>query len=140
MSEGGAKTVRLLIDTPEREFFNEDVESVVLTSTDGELGVLAGHMPTVVALNAAPIKFMRGGAWRAAALSGGFAEIENDRILVLADTAEWPEEIEVNRAMEAKRRAEERIRARRSEAEYIQSMIALQRALARLTVYESHRK
>ena len=129
-------TFKLHITTPERDFFNGEVESVVLTSTDGELGVLAGHMPTVVALNASPIKIKIGGEWREAALSGGFAEIEGNRVYVLADTAEWPEEIEVNRAMEAKLRAEERIRARHSEAEYMRSVGALQRALTRLTVSE----
>ena len=132
--------IRLRIATPERVFFDGDAESVVLTSTEGELGVLAGHAPTVVALSAAPIKFRQGEVWLEAALSGGFAEIDGDRTLVFADTAEWPEEIEVNRALEAKRRAEERIRARRSEAEYIQSMIALQRALARLRVSERVQK
>jgi len=128
------KQLRLNIATPAREFFDGDVESVVLTSTDGGLGVLAGHMPTVVALVAAPLKFKKDGEWREAALSGGYAEIDNDRVSVLADAAEWPEEIEVNRALEAKRRAEERIRERQSEIEYMRSLIALQRALTRLSV------
>lgn len=134
------KTVRLHIATPERDFFDGDVESIVMTSTDGELGVLAGHMPTVVALNAAPMKFKIGDEWREAALSGGFAEIENDYVYVLADTAEWPEEIEINRAYEAKRRAEERINSRHSEVEYMRSMVALQRALTRLAVSEHKSK
>jgi len=134
------KLTRLHITTPEREFFDGDVESVTLISTEGGLGVLADHMPTVVALNAAPLRFKAGGQWREAALSGGFAVIENERVSILSDTAEWPEEIEVNRALEAKRRAEERIRARQSEVEYIRSTIALQRALTRLAVSKREAK
>ena len=135
----GAKRLRLHIATPERDFYDGDVESVTLVSTDGELGVLAGHMPTVVALNAAPVRFKEGGSWREAALTGGFAEIENDGVTILSDTAEWPEEIELNRAVEARRRAEERIQARNNEVEYMRSMVALQRALTRIAVSQ-HKK
>ena len=134
------KTLRLHIATPERDFFNGDVESVVLASIDGEFGVLADHTPTVVALRASPLKIKIDGEWQEAAISGGFAEINGNRVHVLADTAEWPDEIEVNRAMEAKRRAEDRIRSRQSEAEYMRSMVALQRALTRLTVSEHKKK
>ena len=131
--------ITLRIATPERWFFNGEVESVTLVSTDGEIGVLAGHMPTVVALRAGPVRFKTGDGWREAALTGGFAEIENDYISILSDTAEWPEEIELNRALEAKRRAEERISARSSEVEYMRSMVALQRALTRIAVSQ-HKK
>ena len=125
---------KLHISTPERLFFNDDVESVVLTSIDGELGVLSGHMPTVTALETGIIKIRNGGDWKIAVVSGGFAEIKSDEVVVLADTAEWPEEIEENRALEAKRRAEERICLREDEVKYARSIAALHRAMARLRV------
>ena len=125
---------KLHISTPERIFFNSDVESVVLTSTEGELGVLSGHMPLVTALATGVIKIRAGSEWKSAVVSGGFAEIKNDEVVVLADTAEWPEEIEVNRALEAKKRAEERIRLRENEVEYTRSVAALQRAMTRLRI------
>ena len=125
---------KLHISTPEKLFFNNDVESVVLTSTEGEVGVLSGHIPLVTALATGTIKMRMGGEWKTAVLSGGFAEIKNDEVVVLADTAEWPEDIEINRAQEAKKRAEERIRLRESEIEYARSVAALQRATERLRI------
>ena len=125
---------KLHISTPERLFFDDDVETVILTSIEGELGVLSGHIPMVTALATGVIKMRAGGEWKAAVLSGGFATIKNNEVVVLADTAEWPEEIEVNRALEAKERAEERIRLRENEVEYVRSVAALQRAMVRLRI------
>jgi F-type H+-transporting ATPase subunit epsilon len=122
------------IATPERDFFSGEVESLVVTTTEGSMGVLAGHVPMLVALETAPVQMKIGGEWREAAVSGGFAEITNDKAVILADTAEWPEEIEVNRAIEAKKRAEERLLAHRSDLEYMHSQVALQRALMRIHV------
>jgi len=129
-----AGTFYLHIATPERDFFSGDAESLVLTTLEGEMGVLAGHTPMVVALDTAPMRMKVGGEWKEATLMGGFAEITNDRAVILADTAEWPEEIEIQRAEEAKRRAEERIRAHANELEYMRSLVALKRALTRLSV------
>ncbi|MDR1067566.1 MAG: F0F1 ATP synthase subunit epsilon, partial [Clostridiales bacterium] len=66
------------------------------------------------------------------ALSDGFAQIKNKTVLIMADSAEWPEEIDVNRALEAKRRSEERLKTRQNEIEYVRSKVALKRALNRL--------
>ena len=123
---------KLYISTPEKLFFNNDVESVILTSIEGELGILSGHIPMVTALATGTIKMLVKGEWKNAVVSGGFAEIKHDEVVVLADTAEWPEDIEINRALEAKKRAEERMRLRESEIEYARSTAALQRAMTRL--------
>ena len=124
----------LHISTPEKLFFNNDVENVILTSIEGELGVLAGHIPMVTALATGAVKMLVKGEWKTAFISGGFAEIKHDEVVVLADTAEWPEEIEINRALEAKKRAEERMRLHESEVEYARSVAALQRAMTRLRI------
>ena len=123
---------KLYISTPEKLFFSNDVESVVLTSTEGEVGVLSGHMPMVTALATGTVKMSVKGVWKTAFVSGGFAEIKHDEVVVLADTAEWPEDIEMSRALEAKKRAEERMRLHESEIEYARSVAALQRAMTRL--------
>ena len=123
---------KLYISTPEKLFFNNDVESIILTSIEGELGVLSGHIPMVTALATGMVKMRVKGEWKTAFVSGGFAEIKHDEVVVLADTAEWPEDIEINRALEAKKRAEERMRLHESEIEYARSAAALQRAMARL--------
>lgn len=124
----------LIISTPHRLFFSGEAQEIIVTSTEGEMGVLPGHVPMVVAFDSCPMKIKVDDEWKEAALSGGFVEIAGDRVVILADTAEWPEEIELSRALEAKRRAEERIRNRLSEIEYLQSQIALKRALARIKV------
>jgi F-type H+-transporting ATPase subunit epsilon len=128
---------KLHIATTERSFFSGEAESLIITTFDGEMGVMPGHMPMVVALENAPVKMKIDGEWREAALSSGFAEITGDKAVIFADTAEWPEEIELNRAIEAKRRAEERLTARRSDVEYMRSQVALRRALTRISVSKS---
>jgi len=129
-----ADTFTLNISTPEREFYHGDVENLILVTTEGEMGVLPGHMPMVVALDISTIRFKEADEWLDAAISGGFAQIRGDRVNILADTAEWPEEIEINRAQEAKRRAEERLQSHLSEVEYIRSQLAKRRAIARLAL------
>ena len=124
----------LNISTPEKEFFTGEAESLIITTTEGEMGVLPNHELTIVALDIAPIRFKTGEGWRAAAISGGFARISGRHVDILADSAEWPEEIEVNRALEAKRRAEERLHSQLNEIEYLRSQVAKRRALTRLAV------
>lgn len=128
----------LIISTPQRLFFSGEAEQVIITSTEGEMGVLPGHVPMVVAIESSPIKIKTAEGWREAALSDGFAKINGDSVVIVADTAEWPEEIEFNRAVEAKSRAEERMQQKLSEIEYVRSQIALKRALARIKV--THKK
>lgn len=126
--------LELHIFTPEKLFFTEPVESVILTTTEGKIGVLPNHVPMVVALDDAIIKIKQNGEWKEAILIGGFAQIKNRQIVILADTAEWPADIEVARALEAKKRAEEKLLAHTSDIEYMKSQVALRRATARLKV------
>ena len=128
------KTFQLEIATPEKEFFTGPVESLVINTIDGDLGVLAGHVPMVVALSSGAMQIKTPDGWREAAVIGGFARINPEYVIVFADTAEWPEDIELSRALDAKRRAEERLLVKQSELEYMRSRVALERALARLMV------
>ena len=126
----------LQISTPEKEFYKGDCESLIIKTIEGEMGILPGHMLMVVALDIAPIRFKAkdDDEWFEAAVLGGFAQIKGDHVDILADTAEWPEDIEVARAMEAKRRAEERLQSHTNDVEYYRSELAKRRALARLQV------
>ena len=127
-------TFMLRIVTPDKMFFTGEVENLIIMSVDGEIGILPGHISMVVALESSPIRMKYNGAWKHAALSGGFAQIKGHEVNILADSAEWPEDIEVNRAIEAMKRAEERIQAHKSDLEYMRSQVALKRSLARLHV------
>ncbi len=129
-----ANTFYLEIVTPDRKFYTGDVEMLILKTPEGEMGVLKDHMPMVVAVAIGPIRILKDGEWLEAVLSEGFMEIMQDKTVILADTAEWPNEIDINRAKAAEERARERLQSQLSRVEYMQSQAALQRALSRLKV------
>lgn len=102
------KTFKLKIISPDRLFYEDDVTMIELGTTEGEMGVYAGHIPLTSVLVPDTIKIHKGEEIRKAALHSGFIEILPDSVTVLAEIAEWPEEIDVNRANEARIRAERR--------------------------------
>lgn len=121
--------------TPEEEVFNGDVQSLVLPGDDGKFGVLVNHTPYIANLVIGEIKVVRDDSTRFMACSGGFAKISNNLVTVLAETAEHAEEIEVQRAREAYRRARERLReGDLSETDLQRTRDALRRAETRLNV------
>ena len=127
-------TFSLEIVTPERKFFSGEVEMVVLKTPEGEMGILKGHMPMVVSVAIGPVKIKKDGEWLEAILTEGFMEVRQDKTVILTDTAEWPHEIDINRAEAARLRAEERLQSQLSRIQYIQSQAALKRAMERLKV------
>lgn len=129
-----ADTFYLEIVTPERKFFSGDLEMLVLKTPEGEIGILKDHMPMVVAVAIGPVRIKKDGDWLEAVLSEGFMEVMQDKVVLLVDTAEWPNEIDINRAKAAEERARERLESQLSRVEYMQSQAALQRALSRLKV------
>ncbi len=133
-------TFNLEIVTPERKFFQEEVEMLVLKTPDGEMGVLKGHIPMVTTVSIGPARILHEGQWKQAVLTTGFMEIGRSSTVILVDTAEWPHEIDINRAQEARRRAEERLHRKLSRIEYQRSQAALSRALARLKITGRSRK
>jgi F-type H+-transporting ATPase subunit epsilon len=127
-------TFFLEVLTPERKFYSAEAEEVIFRTVDGEMGVLAKHAPTVVAVDIGPIKIKAEGKWIEALVTEGFAEIMPNKVVILTDTAEYPEEIDLNRAKAAKERAEEKLQRHLSQVEYARSKAALARAMARLKI------
>lgn len=127
-----AGTFYLEIVTPERQFFTGDAEALILPAVDGEIGVYPGHEPAVTAVEPGELRYKAGGRWEPAAVGAGFAEIRQDRVILLVGFAEHPEEIDRKRAEAAKKRAEEQLRQKQSIREYYHSKAALARAMARL--------
>ncbi|HOR21555.1 MAG TPA: ATP synthase F1 subunit epsilon, partial [Ruminococcus sp.] len=113
---------------------------LVITAIDGLIGIMAGHEPLVTALPTGELKYMVNGKWQYAAISEGFIEVMPDHAIILADTCELPEEIDVKRAEEARARAEERLRQKQSIKEYYQTQAALNRAMNRLKLSQKHFK
>ena len=125
----------LEIVTPEKTFFRDNVKQVIVATPDGRRGVLVNHIPMVLSIASDQIKIQKADdSWLSASIGSGFMEITRKNSIILVDSAEWPEEIDINRAREAKMRAEERLHKKLSHREYIQSQAALARALARLKV------
>lgn len=135
-----AKTFSLEIVTTDRIFYKGECEHLVITAIDGLLGILAGHEPLVTSLPAGELKYMVDGKWRYAAISDGFIQVMPDRSVILADSCELPEEIDIKRAEEARERAKERLRQKQSIQEYYQTQAALNRAMNRLKVSQKHFK
>ena len=127
-----AKTFQLDVLTPERLFYSGPAEAITIQGLNGELTVLADHIHMVAPLQVGSIRIKKDGAWREAFNSEGFLEVMKQGVVVYVQACEWPENIDVRRAEESKRRAEERLRQKQSQHEYYQTQAALSRALARL--------
>jgi len=127
-------TFHLEVVTPERKFFEGQAEMIIVHTPEGEIGILKDHEQAVVAVTAGAIRILMDGVWKEAAVTPGFMEVTSEKTILLVDTAEWPEEIDINRAKAAKERAEERLQQKLAYLEYIRSQASLARALARLKV------
>lgn len=133
-------SLKLDIVTAERVVYSDEADVVVAPGIDGQLGILPHHAPLMTTLQPGELRVRKGGEEFSLAISGGFLEVRPDRVIILADAAERAEEIDVSRAEEAKRRAEERLRQPTPEVDVAQVDAAMRRALARLQVVEQRRK
>ena len=129
-----ADRLTLEIATPMRLVVAETVDEVVAPGIAGYFGVLPGHAPFLTTLGIGEVTYRVGQDEHYLALAGGFAEVRNDKVIVLADTAERPGEIDRARAERARERAERRLSAATAEetVDYTRAAAALARALARL--------
>ena len=128
------KTFYLEITASDRKFYNGECEMMIFPAIDGQQGILPNHESMVTAVKAGELRFKVNGEWKEAAVGDGFVEIMPEFVVLLADTVEWPDEIDIRRAKEAKERAQERLRQKESQREYYHSKAALSRAMARLKV------
>jgi F-type H+-transporting ATPase subunit epsilon len=125
------------IITPERRVLQTEVDSVVVPAVEGELGILPNHTPLVAQLQPGHICFRAGDEIQFFAVSGGFVEVLNNRVVVMAETAEMADEIDAERARQAAERAKAILRERPRDADVAQAETALRRALARLRTAEA---
>jgi len=132
--------IKLDIVTAERVVFSEDVDVVLAPGVEGQLGVLPHHAPLMTILEPGELLVRKGGEEFLMAVSGGFLEVRPDRIIVLADTAERAEEIDIARAEEAKQRAKQLLEEGIPDADRARAEAALRRALVRLGAVERIRR
>jgi len=133
--------LQLEVVTPEKVMVSQEVDIVVAPGSMGEFGVLAGHVPFLSGLNPGEMRYSTGSETERLVVTGGFAEVSEDRVSVLVDAAEAAGEIDLDRAREAKKRAEERLARERAagDVDYLRAEAALQRAIARIRVAEKQK-
>ena len=130
------EAIELVIVTPQRQLLREKVASVQLPGASGELGILPGHAPLITELGNGELSYRSASGAEPVVLAvlSGFAEVLPDRVTVLAETAERPEEIDVERAKQALERAEKRLKSTDTDVDWDRATVALQRALVRIQV------
>ena len=126
-----ADLFKLHVITPERRFYDGEASMVELTTTEGDIGVYRNHIPLTAIVAPGVLKIHEEGEVKEAALISGFIEILPERITIMA---EWPDEIDANRAEEARIRAERRLKEESGEIDTMRAELALRRALVRLSL------
>jgi len=126
--------IQLQIVSADRSLVNERVDEVEIPGADGYFGVLPGHTPLLALLGAGELWYRQGQEKRYLALAFGFAEVQPDRVTILAQVAERAEDIDVARAEAARQRAEERMTRPTEEMDFERARVALMKALIRLQV------
>lgn len=136
------EVIELIIVTPQRQLLREKVASVQLPGASGELGILPGHAPLITELGNGELSYRNSSGSEPVVLAvlSGFAEVLPDRVTVLAETAERPEEIDVERAKRALERAEKRLKSTDADVDWDRAAVALQRALVRMQVGQVRRR
>jgi F-type H+-transporting ATPase subunit epsilon len=129
-----ADTFQIEIVTPEKMVVNEAAEEAQIPGLNGYLGILPGHAPLISELGVGIITYRAGGATKTLSVAWGFAEVLQDKVTILAETAERPEEIDVARAQQAKERAEQLLKSNDPELNYDRAQDDLKRAETRLKV------
>lgn len=129
-------TFHLKVTSSRGCFYEGSCESLVLPTEAGEYGIWAGHESMVIGICIGVMRFKVDGEWRTVVLGQGYARSGGNQVVLVVDSAERPEEVDENRAMEAKQRAEERLTIQNSRKEYYRGKLAMTRAMARLKVKE----
>lgn len=129
-----ASTFMLEIVTPDRKFFEDEVEMVIVRGTEGDIGILKNHIPLVTPLDIGMVRIKQGNDFKDATIASGYVEIRKEKTTIVTDSAEWPEEIDLERAEEAKKRAEQRMKSSKDEIDTIRAEIALRKAINRINI------
>ncbi len=133
-------TMHVEVVTAERELYNGEADSLIAPGSEGELGILPRHAALLTTLKAGEMLIKLGGAEEPLFVAGGFLEVSDNKVTVLAESAEHAEEIDQARAEAARRRAQELLAQAQSDVERAELLGALERAVARIHVAEISRR
>lgn len=129
-----AATFALEIVTPERYFFDGQVEMLITRTSQGDIGILKGHENMVAPLAVGEIRIKQGEEFKSAACSGGFMTVTQEKVTLITDAAEWAEDLDIERAMAAMERAKVRLEQKDKHTDLARAEVALKKALNRLRV------
>ncbi|GIN69739.1 ATP synthase epsilon chain [Bacillus sp. J14TS2] len=132
------KTLQVHIVTPDGPVFDGDVEMVTTKVESGELGILPGHIPMVAPLQIGAVRLNKGNQTEFVAVNGGFVEVQQEKVTILAQTAEKADSIDIARAEEAKKRAERLLQGNQDDVDFKRAQLALKKAMNRIDVYKHH--
>ncbi|MCI8863911.1 MAG: ATP synthase F1 subunit epsilon [Lachnospiraceae bacterium] len=127
-----ADVMKLKVITPEKQFYEGEVAMVELTTTEGQIGIYPNHIPLTAVVAPGLLKIHEKGEVKKTSLMAGFITIMPDLVTIMAEVAEWPEEIDFKRAEEARTRAERRLSSNDADLDVLRAEMALKRALVRL--------
>jgi F-type H+-transporting ATPase subunit epsilon len=128
------KTLTVSVVTPDGPVLEDTFDMVSCRAESGELGILPGHIPLVAPLTIGAVRLKREDQEEKLAVNGGFMEVQPDKVTILAQSAEKPADIDIQRAREAKQRAERRLQAKQDDIDFKRAELALKRAMNRLNV------
>jgi F-type H+-transporting ATPase subunit epsilon len=129
------KTMKVSVVTPDGPVYESEVEMVSTKAQSGELGVLPGHIPMVAPLAIGAVRLQKGGKTDFVAVTGGFLEVRSDQVTILAQAAEKSVDIDIERALQAKERAEQRLNeSKQAAVDFKRAELALRRAVNRIKV------
>ena len=130
-----ANKLKLRVVTPSKDFFNGECDMAILKTIDGDTGVLYGHQPLTTVLDLGYLRIIDGGSERKSTMLGGFAKVNSEGLTIISEAAEWADEIDIERALESKKRAEQRLEdggRDNAEIDMMRAEASLKRALLRL--------
>jgi len=130
------KTLTVSVVTPDGPILEDTFEMVVCKAEDGELGILPNHTPLIAPLVISATRLKREGKTVKIAINGGFVEVNDNKVTILAQSAETPGNIDVQRARKAKERAERRLKTKKDDIDFRRAEYALRRAINRLDILD----
>ena len=132
------KTTVVNIVTPDGPVYDSEVSMVIVKTVTGEMGILPGHIPTVAPLAVSAVRLKKDNNTEVVTVSGGFVEIRPDKVTILTPSAELADNIDIARAKEAVKRAEQRLQSKQDNIDFKRAELSLKRAMNRINVKEGN--
>ena len=134
------KLFKFEVVTPERIFYADEVEMVVFKTLDGEIGIMANHAPMLIVNTMCVLRMKKGSETKYAFITEGIIEVTSEKVRAMVDTAEWPDEIDVDEVMKNKKLLEEKLDNEKEDLEMKAELIAsIERANSRIKASKSMR-